>query len=313
MILDYQFIAVLVGALLFDIIFGEMPNAIHPVVWMGSYIKFLWGKRFRSSNISLFVSGVIILFSGMIIFSISTWLLIKYIPLLLSIIISIFLLTTVFSFKALIKAGKEVREALASLNIEKARELTGWHLVSRDVSSLNEEEIVSAVIESLAENITDGFTSPLLFFSIGGIPAAWGYRFVNTSDSLIAYRKDDYEWGGKMTAWVDTIFNWLPSRITGLIICIASFILREDWKNSFKVMKNQHRRTSSPNAGWTMGAMAGALGIKLEKKGDYLLDGGSGKRMYQLIDRAIKIVTVSMIIIVLISILLLEVISWMNI
>jgi len=309
MILNHLPSFILLSALLIDIVLGELPNKFHPVVFMGSYIKFLWKKRLSSSNKLLFLSGLLIIISGLVIFTTIPYFLIKILPLFISIVISVFLLKYVFSCRALIKAGKEVRNALCSSDLNKARELTSWHLVSRDVSELNEEQIVSAVIESLAENITDGFTSPLLFYSLGGIPAAWAYRFVNTSDSLIAYRKEDFEWGGKVTAWFDSILNWIPSRLTGFIICFASFLVKEDWKNSLKTMIKENKRTSSPNAGWTMASMAGALNITLEKKGDYILNGGNNQRVYQLIDRAIKIVVTTIILIVLISIVLLEVLN----
>jgi adenosylcobinamide-phosphate synthase len=300
---------VLFGAILFDLLLGELPNAIHPVVCMGSYIKFFWDKRLKQKKSLLFLSGVFLLLSGIILFSYFPLVLLPLLPPLVSTIISIVMLTSVFSIRALILAGREVKSALEKRDLMAARELTAWHLVSRDTSDLNEEEIVSSVIESLAENITDGFTSPLVFYSFGGIPGAWAYRFANTSDSMIAYRKGDFEWGGKTTAWLDSLLNWIPARLTGLLLCISAFIVKEDWKNSFKTMITRHGNTASPNAGWTMAAMAGALNITLEKRGDYILDGGDALREYTLIDRAIKIVIVTMIQILIVSIILLEVLN----
>lgn len=303
---------ILLGALLFDLLLGEVPNRFHPVVWMGNYINFLWNRRINRSKSSLFISGVFILFSGVFLFFFIPQLTIAFLPLLFSILISIFMLTTVFSMKALIRAAQDIRNSLTNKNLPKARELTAWHLVSRDTSTLTSEEIVSAVIESISENITDSFTSPLLFYSLGGISAAWVYRFTNTSDSMIAYRKGDYEWGGKITAWVDDILNWLPARLSGFIICFAALIQRENWKNSLIIMLSKHRETSSPNAGWTMAAMAGALDITLEKKGDYLLNGGSQIRDFHLIDRALKVVITGMAIIIIFCFLILEVFYWLN-
>lgn len=298
----------LISALAVDLIFGELPNAIHPVLWMGSYIKFFWHRRFKNNPLILFLCGFFIVLSGAFLFSFGSSVLINKTPFWISLLISAFLLTTVFSFRALISAGRQVRAALEQSDLKKARELTAWHLVSRNTDSLSEEEIVSAVIESLSENITDSFTSPLFFFALGGIPASLFYRFVNTSDSLIAYRKGDYEWGGKATAWLDTILNWIPSRISGLLIVLSAFLTGEDWKSSWSSMISEHKKTSSPNAGWTMAAIAGALNITLEKHGDYCILGGRREREFQLIDRAVKIVIVTMIIVVFLSILLLEVI-----
>jgi len=304
---------ILLMALLFDLIIGEVPNRIHPVVWMGNYINFFWKRRIKKSRKTIFLSGALILISGIFIFfSISRYLS-GLLPFAFSICLSVYMLTTVFSMKALIKAAVDIRKALEKSDLPEARKLTAWHLVSRDTTSLSSEEIVSAVIESVAENITDSFTSPLLFYSMGGIPFAWAYRFTNTSDSMIAYRKGDFEWGGKMTAWIDDIFNWLPSRISGYILCCSAFLHRENWKNSYTVMIEKHGETTSPNAGWTMAAMAGALNIKLEKKGEYSLDGGSELRNFELIDRALKLVITAMFLIIIFCFLILEVFYWLNI
>ena len=313
MIFDHEPLFVFLSAIIIDLILGELPNRFHPVVWMGNYIRYVWGKRLKRTSTTLFIYGSVLLFSGIILFSFFPYIVLNKLPGIVSLVLSIFLLTTVFSFNALIKAAKEVQDALKAGDLIKARELTAWHLVSRDTSELSEEQIVSAVIESVAENITDSFASPLFYYSIGGIPFALAYRFTNTSDSMIAYRKDDYEWGGKMTAWVDDILNWIPARLTSLLIFISSVILRENWKGCFTTMKNQHRNTSSPNAGWTMSAIAGALNIRLEKKGDYVLHGGNHKRSFQLIDRAIKIVITTMTLLIVLIVLTLEVIYWVNI
>ena len=239
--IDHLPVLIFLAALLFDLLIGELPNKIHPVVLMGSYINLFWKRRSVRSKWALFLSGSFILFSGLFIFSFIPYFIPKNIPFVISIIISVLMLTTVFSLRALIKAGFEVRNALKNGNLEKARELTAWHLVSRDMSELNEEEVVSSVIESLAENVTDSFTSPLFFYSLGGLPAAWAYRFANTSDSMIAYRTGDKEWGGKATAWMDTILNWIPSRLTALLICISAFLVGEDGWNSWRTLINQHR------------------------------------------------------------------------
>lgn len=300
------------GALLIDFFFGELPNRFHPVLWMGNYIRFFWKKRFARTHNSLFLWGGLLLLSGILIFSSVPWFLIHFLPQLLVFFLSLFMLTTIFSMNALVKAAREVGKALREDQLIEARRLTSWHLVSRDTSELTSEEIVSAVVESIAENITDGFTSPLLFFVFGGIPAAWAYRFTNTSDSMIAYRRDDFEWGGKLTAWLDDIFNWFPARLTGLLICFSAYITGENGGNSFRTMVGEHNKTSSPNAGWTMAAMAGALNIKLEKKGDYLLDGGRDERTLLKIDKAVKIVIGAMVLIVLLCFFLLEVLTWLK-
>lgn len=122
------------------------------------------------------------------------------------IIPSALLLWPVFSYRGLLSAAREILTALEAGDLEEARRLTGWHLVSRRVDSLREDEICGCVIESLAENLTDSFTSPLLFFLLLGLPGAWGLRFINTCDALIGYRDPEHLWGGRPPP-VWTIFS----------------------------------------------------------------------------------------------------------
>ena len=179
----------------------------------------------------------------------------------------------VFAFRGLLKAGQEVQQALQNKNLSEARRLTAWHLVSRDTGSLSAGEISSAVIESLAENLTDSFLTPLLLFSIGGLPLAWFYRFCNTADAMIGYRSPEFEYFGKFAAHLDDILNWLPARLGGLLLTAAAVLCKMNPKSALQTMLSQHGRTSSPNAGWTMAAAAGALEIKLKKTGQYSLEG----------------------------------------
>jgi len=226
---------------------------------------------------------------------------------IVAVIVTIPLLKASFSIRYLIRSGMQIRDELVRGNIQKARELTSYHLVSRDTSSLSEEEICSCVIESLSENITDSVSSPLFYFFLFGLPGAWGYRFINTSDAMIAYRNETFEWLGKFTAWCDTLLNWIPARLTALMILIVSvFYPGVSSRNTFRCILSERNNTASPNAGWTMSAMAGALGVTLTKKGEYTLTGGEALPDSRKIDICIRITVLSLLLIIIGMIVLLR-------
>jgi adenosylcobinamide-phosphate synthase len=202
-------------------------------------------------------------------------------------IIHPFLLKPVFAYRNLRRAVGEVGRALAADDLSEGRRLLGWHLVSRDTGQLSAPEVAGAAIESLAENLTDSLTAPLLAYAIGGLPAAWAYRFVNTADAMWGYRTAEFEELGKFPARLDDGLNWLPARLTGWLLVVAAWLAGEDGRNAARTMLSQHGRTTSLNAGWTMSAMAGALGVTLSKRDVYELVGGSATADAAAIRRAL--------------------------
>jgi len=280
---------ILFSAFILDLVLGEYPDRFHPVLYMGNYIKFLWEKRPGKEKGTLFIWGAFLVLSGLFLFWSGSRLVLSFFSGFWAILLSVLLLKPAFALKALVKAGGQVKKALDSGNLDEARRLTSYHLVSRKTDDLSEEEICGAVIESVSENLTDSFISPLFYYALAGVPGALAYRFLNTCDSLIGYRKDDYEYGGKFAARLDDLMNWIPARLAGFFLVAAASICGADGKITWKTMIREKEATSSPNAGWTMAAMAGALGITLEKRGEYSLVGGLKKADSQLIDRAITI------------------------
>ncbi|MET0486093.1 MAG: CobD/CbiB family cobalamin biosynthesis protein, partial [Candidatus Rokuibacteriota bacterium] len=127
-------------------------------------------------------------------------------------------------------------------------------------------------IESLAENLTDSFVAPLLFYLVFGLPGAFAYRALNTADSMLGYREGALEYFGKLAARLDDVANLIPARLSALALVVAAGRRAPD---ACAVMLGDHRRTSSPNAGWTMAAMSGALGVTLAKPGAYSLGRGA--------------------------------------
>ena len=121
----------------------------------------------------------------------------------------------------------------------------------------------------------DGVTGPLFYFALFGIPGAFVYRVINTIDSMIGYKTEMFRNLGWFGANCDTILNYLPSRITGLVMVLASMLLGNDWKQSYEILKKDSRKTSSPNAGYPMAALAGALDTKFQKVDHYTIGNGS--------------------------------------
>jgi adenosylcobinamide-phosphate synthase len=183
-------------------------------------------------------------------------------------------LKSLMAVRSLVVAAKRVADDLTCGNIPGARTNVGIHLVSRATVGLDADHVASAAIESVAENLTDAFVAPLCFYLVGGLPGAAIYRAVNTADSMIGYRDDRLEYFGKFAARLDDALNLLPARLAGFAIVVGAALVRERPRSAFCVMMHAARRTASPNAGWTMGAMAGALGVSLEKIGIYRLGDG---------------------------------------
>ena len=291
------------AALLWDFFLAEPPSQLHPTVWMGNYIGCLWKRRPRGKKTALFLYGVFIISSGVLLFAGGVYALTYLIGMIpglpgrwILLLAGVPLLKVSFSLRYLFRSAKEIRTALENGDLQESRRLTSWHLVSRDTSQLTENELSSCVIESVSENITDSFTSPVFFYCLAGLPGAWAYRFINTSDAMIAYRHGDHEWGGKFTAWCDSVLNLIPARLTSLMIVLAAFIHpRSSGTGAWKQLVKDRKNTASPNAGWTMSAMAGALSVRLEKQGDYILGDEYNLPDHGKIDTALQITLLSLI------------------
>lgn len=177
------------------------------------------------------------------------------------------LLKPAFSLRALLAAGGEVERALRRDTLPEARRLLAWHLVSRDTSGLTASEVAGAAIESLAENLSDGFVAPLLAHMAGGLAGAYAYRLVNTADAMLGYRTPELEWFGKAAARADDVLNMAPARVAAALVALAARAGGGATGRAIGTALRDRGRTSSPNAGWPMAAMAGALGVRLEKRG----------------------------------------------
>ena len=182
------------------------------------------------------------------------------------------MLSTTFAIRGLANAAKDVERSMDDGSLGEAREGLS-SLVSRDAASLTPSLTAAAAIESVAENTTDSYIGPWLAFAILGLPGAFAFRAINTLDSMIGYR-GKYEYLGKASARLDDAMNLLPARLSAGLILAAGTLCRLPAGRGWRWAWAGRRYTSSPNAGWTIGAMSGLLGVVLEKSGHYRIGDG---------------------------------------
>lgn len=290
-----------------DIIFGELPGRIHPVVVMGSIISFFRDMFIGMKNR---ISGLLVVICSGI--AVSLILLIIYfifkINVILLFIVFAILLSSTYSVNMLLQTAVDVKNDLSE-DIDKARRSVSY-LVSRSTEELTESFIVSAVIESMTENITDSYVAPIFYYFIFAAiilfyPVDYGvyflllvamlYRLSNTMDAMLGYKTDELENIGFFPAKIDDILNYIPSRIAGIFVVISAYLLGLDGKNSFKVMMRDARKCPSPNSGYTMASTAGALNIQLIKKETYILGDSNKEITADDISRAVNLSKLSII------------------
>jgi adenosylcobinamide-phosphate synthase len=303
---------ILVTAIIIDLLIGELPSKIHPVVLMGNLIAYL--KKYLIKYNNKF-TGVLITIIILLVFNILFAFIIKIstINYYLFIIISALLLSTTFAIKSLIYSVDQIGEDL-NISVNKARNSISY-LVSRDTTNLTEHEIISAAVETLTENITDSITAPIIYTYIFGIFGAVTYRVVNTLDAMIGYKTPENINIGWFPARFDDLLNYIPARITGIIVVLAAFTLRLDWKNSYYIMKRDARKTPSPNSGFPMAAAAGALGIQLRKADYYQLGDDINPLKIETIKKTILLTKITIVLFLIIStilylIFIIFIISW---
>jgi adenosylcobinamide-phosphate synthase len=282
---------ILLLALAIDLVLGEPPGVIHPVVWMGKVVSFLIkGGRTLSPRVQfLYGLGVVLVTVG--IFVVPVYFILFYLKglsLVAYVILAALILKASFSLKGLRRSALRVRNLLAKDKLAEARfELRS--LVGRDTSQLDKSLMVSATVESVAENECDSFVAPLFYFLLLGVPGAIAYRVINTADAMIG-RHGEFEYLGKFAARLDSIANFIPARITALIIVLAAWLRKRSASAAWRIMLRDRRRTESPNAGWTMSAIAGALGVQLKKVGYYKLGDNHNSLSLSTIDASLQII-----------------------
>ncbi|HEX6037566.1 adenosylcobinamide-phosphate synthase CbiB [Longimicrobium sp.] len=282
------------AALVLDGAFGEPPSALHPVVWMGQALRA--GRRAGAGlppRTALLAGAALVAAGGA-----AAWGAGALAERALARVPGRQLargavLKPALAPRALLDAGASVETALRNGNLEEARRLLAWHLVSRDTSALSASEVAGAAIASLAENLCDAVVAPLLAFRVAGLPGAYLHRWLNTADAVLGYRTPELEWFGKAAARADDAANWLPARLSALCIVLAATCVGADAKGAARAALRDAGRTPSPNGGWPMSAAAGALGVRLEKRGVYVLNADGAPATVDDLRRARRLVGVA--------------------
>ena len=263
-----RIVSIIIIAFVLDFIIGEPQNPLHPIRIIGHGIAL--GIRIYKNNkpknlvakfiIGMVLSLVIIFLSytltGLVIQSF--YVLNYWLGIFVEAVICYFLIAP----KGMKTESMKVYYSLKSGDIKSARKNLSY-LVSRDTKDLNPPEIIKATVETTSENLTDGVISPLLFILIGGAPLGMAYRAINTLDSMIGYRNDDFEFFGKFAARLDDTINFIPARISAFLMILGSVIVRTDTKTALRIYLRDRHNHKSPNSAQTESVCAGALGISL--------------------------------------------------
>jgi len=284
-------VSVLLLAVALDLLLGDPPNRYHPVAWIGRLIAL--GRRWAASV----PADLLVLYGALLIVAVTITAVMGalaaqaaagWLPWPGSVLAQAWLLKCSFSLRGLVAAVWEVSDRLDAGDLAGARAAAGRHLVSRPVEELEEGATASAAVESLAENLNDSWVAPLCFYLVAGVPGAWAYRAVNTADAMIGYREGMLAELGGASARLDDLLNLVPSRLAALALVAGARLGGESGSRAWDVWRRDGGSTASPNAGQSMAAMAGALGVTLEKRGHYRLGDGPAPDV-AVIDRAVGV------------------------
>jgi adenosylcobinamide-phosphate synthase len=261
-------------AFLIDLVFGEVPDRIHPTLWMGKITAYLKPKLGNKNPKIEKTYGILLCLLLIAVFVIPVCFMLFWIREFLGwlpyIIASALILQTTFAIKCMKQYTLPVTDAVANEDYEKAKQLLPF-IVRRNPKELTKQHILSAAVETIAEGTTDGITSPFFYFALFGVPGAVAFRVVNTLDSMVGYKDQTHINIGWFSAKMDTIANYIPTRLTAILMVFATYILRENGRKAWRILQRDRNNTESPNAGWTISTMAGALNIQLEKPGYYTI------------------------------------------
>ena len=275
-------VVIVAFALLLDFLVGDPKTKYHPTAWIGkliaSLVPFTKSNSIRKELIGgiLLVSVIVVtVCTVLVVLDIGISLLtIDIVSLIVSIAVGSILLKTTIAIRGMQKHALAVVDAVEKGDLGSARNHLSM-IVKRDTKNLDKNHILSGVLESVSENTVDGITGPLFYYAIFGLPGAFVYRAINTVDSMIGYKTTLFKNVGWFGAKCDTVLNYAPSRLTGLVMILGALILGYNWKESLYIMRRDSGKLESTNAGFPMAALAGALGTRLEKMDYYTIGNGS--------------------------------------
>ncbi|MFC1769900.1 adenosylcobinamide-phosphate synthase CbiB [Nitrospirota bacterium] len=256
-----------------DVLVGDPRSFPHPVVYIGKAIEQGEGilrKRFDDSTAGKVLVSLVVGCAFLAALVVTVVLSSVTGPLaLFALAAYVWLASTTIALRGLVDA---VREVFAATSLDDARKQLAM-IVGRDTGELDEEGVSRAAIETLAENASDGIIAPLFYLAIGGLPLAMAYKAVNTLDSMVGYKNEKYIEFGRASAKLDDLFNYIPARLTGVLIVAAAYVLsgfsRTEAIRTWEIMKRDGAKHTSPNAGVPEAAMAGAIEVKLGGPSNY--------------------------------------------
>lgn len=289
---------IMLAAIIVDRVFGDPPDRYHPTAWAGRIIarmipafgertgaqRRLWGvvvvivSCAAVAGLAQLALLVIVLPNIAVMSSWSSLHLsvvygVAWTSVIGAYVVTILLLKSTIAIRGMERHAMAVSARLEDGDIQGAGGRLA-SIVKRDTANMSRKQICSGVIESVAENTVDGVTGPLFYYGAFGLSGALIYRTVNTIDSMAGYRSEIFRDVGWFGAKCDTVLNWIPSRLTGRIMALAASILGYDGAGGRRTILRDAGRPESPNAGHTMAAIAGALGVTLEKPHHYTIGGG---------------------------------------
>ncbi|MCK1994617.1 cobalamin biosynthesis protein CobD [Peribacillus muralis] len=259
----YHHLIAVTLAFFLDLLLGDPPNWPHPVKWIGKMISRLdqafnrgaYKKR-NGLLMVLIILTVVVFITGL-----TVYFAYRIHPIAGILWESVIIATTIAQ-KGLKQAGIDVYQPLNERDLPQAR-LRLSYIVGRDTADLDESEIVRGTVETVSENTSDGVTAPLFWAAIGGAPLAMMYRAINTCDSMVGYKNDKYGQFGWASAKLDDIVNWIPSRLTGVLMLLSSKSTYHGFLGRWKILINDAKKHPSPNSGWCEAGVAAILGVQL--------------------------------------------------
>ena len=307
-------IIMLVLAVALDLVLGDpSPNSpdrlvfkLHPTVLMGKFTKKI-EPYFRNPNAKTEkFFGVLLALTVICAFSVPVflglWAIVTYVnvvslSIFLYAFIGIILLKMTICIKLETDWAKAAAKAIESNDVTEAKKYS--HFSRRDSRNLNGAQISSAIIESMSENLIDFKLSPIISYALFGVTGAIAFRAVNTLDGMVGFKDPQHINIGWFSANLDTVVNYIPTRLAAVLIVLSAAILGDDYRNAWKIACRDHAKTPSRNHGWPMAAMAGALGVQLEKPGQYILGEQTQPLTSNKIIQALKIRDMTIVLLVL--------------
>lgn len=251
-----------------DLLLGDPHGFPHPVVWIGKLISFLekslrklLPKTEKGEKAAGAILWIIVVLVSAVIPAVLLWGCHKINP-WLRLALESLMCWQILAVKSLRVEAMKVYSALKTDGIEKARYAVSM-IVGRDTARLGESGVIKAAVETVSENTSDGIIAPMLFIFIGGAPLGFFYKAVNTMDSMLGYVEPPYKNIGFAAAKMDDVMNYIPARISALIMLVAGALLRMDVKNGWKIYRRDRRKHASPNSAQTEAVCAGLMRIQL--------------------------------------------------